>query len=391
MTSTGQLMEEGKTYLNKFQFVPAEHSFQQALNQDPHSAEARVGLARIQLLKEQTEEGVRFLNEALEIQPSNAEALALKGISFMQKKDWKSAVTFLEKAREADPKLELIYVNLAKGHRELGHPAEAVESARKAVKLNPENYQAHSELGHALVMMKKVKAGIKEMNAAIRINPLFIQGYVVLGHFYAAAGKVDVAIQVCRKGLRLNPIAIILREMLAGFFAVKGDFQRAYLERIYIALTRNDDRDWLAVGNLAVATGKFERAEEAYQKALQVNSGGWEGHFNLGELYLAARLNDKAKEQYRLAIEKDGKSFKPYNAMGLYLLDIENNKEEAKKYFIRALEIAPNQKEPMLNLAITYAELREKVAAENLAHATLQAAKKGDGIYEQAEKLLKEI
>src|SRR5215510_8250211 len=88
MMNSNQPIEQGNAYLNKFQLVPAKDSFREALTNDPRSAEARVGLARIQLLREQTEEGVRLINEALEIQPANADALALKGISFMQKEDW---------------------------------------------------------------------------------------------------------------------------------------------------------------------------------------------------------------------------------------------------------------------------------------------------------------
>jgi tetratricopeptide (TPR) repeat protein len=345
-------MEQGNKHFNQFEFAIAENNYRSAIKENPRSVEARVGLARIELLKEHYEQGLRFINEALEIQPSNAEALALKGVSFMQKREWESAVSFLEKARHADPKLEFIYVNLATSYRELDRLKEAEKAARKAIEINPDNFQAHSELGHILVKTGKIKAGMKEMNIAVRINPLFIQGYLVLAHFYAISGKIEYAIQVCKKALMLNPAAIILREMLAGYYAVKGDFEKSYMVTVYIALERNEERDWLSVGNLAIATGRFERAEEAYQKVLQIDPHGWDAHYNLGELYLTAKLYDKAKQQYALAIEKDGASYKPFNGMGLFLLNIERNPEEAKKCFERALEIAPHQKEPRQNMEL---------------------------------------
>jgi Tfp pilus assembly protein PilF len=108
-------------------------------------------------------------------------------------------------------------------------------------------------------------------------------------------------------------------------------------------------------------------------------------------LYFTAKLQKKAKKNYLLAIEKNSKSYKPFNGIGLLVLMAERNAAEAQKYFLRALELEPNRKEPLMNMALACADRKAYKEARKYAEATILAAKQGDGIYEQAERLIAEI
>lgn len=391
MNHATQMLDQAKQDLNKLQFSAAETAFQSALKTDTSSVEARIGLGRIRLLKGETEIAKLLVREALQLSPQNAEALALKGILCMQQNAWKEAIPYLEKAGQEDPQLEMAYVNLATCHRKLGHFKAAEDAARKAIKLNSKNHLPHAELSAVMMKTKRLAAGIQEMITAIRINPLYLRGYVLLGRVYQVAGKMDLAIRIYEEGLKHNPLAIRLRAELAGAFAFIGDFQSAYRQAVRIAITRGTDADWLRLGNCALAIGQFEKAEKAFQKALKKNARSWEAHYNLAELYSAAKLHKNAKENYLLAIEKDGKSYKPFNGMGMLTLLAERNAVEAQKYFHRALELEPNRKEPLLNMALACADRKDFEGAGKYARATLQVARKGDGIHEQAEQLIAQI
>ena len=389
--NTAQVIDQGKQELNALQFTQAENTFQNVLKTEPRSVGARIGLSRIRLLKGENKQGESLIEEALKLAPQNPEALALKGVLCMENKAWKEAILYLEKAISVDRNLEMAYVNLAKSHRKLGNLKAAEDASQKAIRLNDRNYMAHAELGLVLTKTKKAKAGIKEMIAAIRLNPLYVPAYLLLGRVYAAANKMDLAIRLYEGGLKRNPMAIPLREELAAALAFGGDFHGAYRHAVLIAIHRGSDHDWLRVGNCALATRQFEKAEKAFEKALQKNPNSWEAHYNLAELYFTAKLSKKARENYLLAIEKDGKSFKPLNGMGLLLMTMDGNFAEAQKYFVRALQLEPNRKEPLLNLALSCAHLKQWKEAQRFAEATLQAARPGDGIYEQAERLIADI
>jgi tetratricopeptide (TPR) repeat protein len=389
MTTSTQFIEKGIQQLNNLEFSSAADSFEKALKHDSGSVDARIGLAKISFAKNEPDQAARYVNEALQIQPSNAESLALKGVASMQKESWQEAVAYLKKARQADPTLEMAYVNLAKSQRKVGNFKAAEEAARTAIKLNSENYQAHSQLSAALFKMNRKKEGLKEIIEAVRINPLYVRGYLIIGRIYQAAGKVNVAIEIYNKGLGVNPLATPLRAELSAAYAFVGDYENAYKEAVTVALTQSRDTDWLRVGVFAIVLGKFEKAEKAFKKALTINPNSSDAHYNLAELYFAAKLYKKATKQYLMSIQKDEKNFKPFNGLGMLLLMVDRNFEEAKKCFIHALELSPGQKEPMLNLALAYAANKENKMSLKFAHATLKVAKPGDGIYEQAERLIR--
>jgi superkiller protein 3 len=387
MSST-QFIEKGMQQLNNLQFSQATESFENALKKDPRSVKARTELARINFAQKKYEQADRFIDEALKIQPSNAEGLALKGVSSMEKESWEEAVAYLEKAKEADPQLEMTYINLSKSQRNLGDFRSAEEAARTAIKLNPENYQAHSQLSAVLLKMNRKKEGLMELIEAVRINPLYVRGYLIIGRIFQSSGKIDASIRIYRRGLAINPLAIPLRAELASAYAFKGNYESAYKEAIVIGSSRGNDNDWLRVGIFAIVLHKFEKAEKAFKKALAVNPNNAKAHYNLGELYFTAKLYQKASEQYLMAIQKDAQDFKPFNGLGMLLLMVDRNFDEAKKCFVRALQLSPGQKEPMLNLALAFAANKEPELAKKFAQATLRVAKRGDGIFEQAERLI---
>jgi len=111
------------------------------------------------------------------------------------------------------------------------------------------------------------------------------------------------------------------------------------------------------------------------------------GHFNLGELYFAAKLFPEAKREYRLALEKNGSSFKPHAPMGLFLLHQEKDAQEAIKHFQRATELAPKRAEPLLGLAFAYTALKDFPKAEQSGNQALQLCAPGDCNYAEAERL----
>jgi len=345
-------------------------------------------LARICIVRKQNREAENLVNDILQLAPQDAEALSLKGLLSMRNEQWKEAIPYLKKACEADAKLVLPWIHLARSYRKIGDFQAAEDPARKAIALNSKNAKAHAELAVVLLKTQKFSDGILEFIEAIRLDPSDVRSYLALGRLYQMAGKVDLAIGIYTKGLQHNPGAFLLREALAGSYAFKGDFLNAYGQAVLIATKRGNFRDWLRVGNCAAAIGQFEKAEAAFTKSVEANSANWEAHYNLAELYFNAKLYPAAKAEFTRAMQLNDKSYKPYNGMGLLALIAERNPVEASKHFETALKLAPEQKEPLLNMAITSADRKLYAEAQEFARAALRTARRGDGVYEQAEQLL---
>ena len=271
MTTSAVLLQQGKDLMSGLQFQPAQKLFEKVLESEPQSVDARVWLGRLALIRNQKDQGVQLLDEALKLQPGNAEALALKGVSKMQAEDWKGAVDLLNQARSSDPNLPMIYYNLAHSYRKLGNLMEAEAAARKAIELDNKDFQAHSELSYILGQTGRVKEGIDEMLKAIQINPLFLKGYLVLGTLFKSAGKNDAAIDLYRQALRHVPTALPIFEELCDLYFAKGDYGSAYRDAVVLITRRNDFRDYLRLGSYALGIKEQAKAEKAFHKAKSLN------------------------------------------------------------------------------------------------------------------------
>ena len=385
---TLQRITQGIEQMKTLQFRSAEKSFQEALQSDSRSLEARIWLARLALLRKQNKEALQHVEKALQMQPDCADAIALKGmIRLIEKKD-AEGVELLEKAKRIDPHLPTIEYNLAKGYRRLRKFDLAKTAARKAVEMEPQNFQAHGELAIACLHTRHTKEAIVHFAEAIRINPLFLNAYLALGRIYKRAGKIDQAIRLYRAGLGHNANAHVLRERLCVLYLMNKNAPAAYRQAVELAIRRNLFGDYLRLGSYALLIGAFDKAEAAFRKSVELNPTGWQGNYNLAELYTGFKQFTRAKEEYQRAIDKGSKSGKPYNGLGLLILNQGKDIEGAKKLFQKAMAVDPKLPEPVFNMAVVCTMMKEPTPARLFAEATLKLARPGSSVFRQAQMLI---
>ena len=120
-------------------------------------------------------------------------------------------------------------------------------------------------------------------------------------------------------------------------------------------------------------TQQFSKALEAYQTALESAGGELSSqiHYNIGNIYLAQKDYDKARERYLEAMELNPELAEAYLNSGLTCL-YQNNFDTARHYFEKALDLKPKwglalrnldaveKKEQLLNAVAGYQSLLEK-------------------------------
>ena len=354
---------------------------------DPHSVAELVRLGRLALLNRCADDALGPLNEALALQPDHAEALALKGIYWMQRKDFERAIESLERAKAADTSLAMVYFNLGKSYARLRRFPPAEENLHRAIEINPNHFEAYSQLSYVQTQTGRLEDSIHSMLRAIRINPRFVKGYLVLECLYERAGQREAVMRLYRFGADRNPDAFLLRERLCALYALNGDFRSAFEEALQIVNRRNSYTDHLRLGTYAVALQKFETAEKAFRTAVSLNPAKWEGHYNLAEVYMSARLMDQAREHYQAALENSRDNYEPFNGLGLFVLIVDQDCDRAIDLFKQAIDLAPFRPEPRLNLALACAKKRDFAAAGKVAASVLTMTRPGDPIHDQAERL----
>jgi superkiller protein 3 len=138
------------------------------------------------------EEAIREFETVLKLDPKNADANLLLGLTLANTGDLDRAAQYSQAAVELKPgysgyhNLGLIYAN--QGKYDL-----AVSAYENAVKLNLKSYQAWHLLGLVYSAALKFEKAIEAYNKAIELNPKLVVAYQGLGSAYFWSGNTEAA------------------------------------------------------------------------------------------------------------------------------------------------------------------------------------------------------
>jgi tetratricopeptide (TPR) repeat protein len=177
------------------------------------------------------EEKIKFMQEQLqriknhkkpkEGKREYPQLFLLKGTLEYAKKNYKTALEFLDKAQKADPKLPQLHQQLGNVYLKVRRRNDAEQSFLKALENDPENPQAH--LGLAQVYFRKKEY---EMSAEYSLNAVgllyhFPRAHLMLGMALAKLGMYDRAIEAFRVSLKMAPGLIAAHRYLAYIYDIQ--------------------------------------------------------------------------------------------------------------------------------------------------------------------------
>lgn len=102
--------------------------------------------------------------------------------------------------------------------------------------------------------------------------------------------------------------------------------------------------------------GDYQGAIQAYQHAIDCESGDPILHFNLGNVLYAAQRLPEAEQRFREAVDLDANYVEAWNNLGTVLADLERFDESAQ-VFEQAIEVFPLYADAHFNLGDVYASL----------------------------------
>jgi TolB-like protein/Tfp pilus assembly protein PilF len=169
-----------------------------------------------------------LLRQAIELDPSNADAIAMHGFDLSLAWDLEGAARELHRAEAISPNSEFVLRCLSLYYDMGGWPPEraidyaarqfrldplnpiaatqlaaayfksyqlerALEALDVALELNPESWLAHWIRGAALIELERYEESLQSMERALAVNSGFTDGYSHLVWAYAMAGRMDEA------------------------------------------------------------------------------------------------------------------------------------------------------------------------------------------------------
>jgi adenylate cyclase len=190
----------------------ALNAFERALEIDPRSAEARIGIARV-LLGRLTNgwSSSSFQKENVRHDVARAEQLLFEAI-------------------ESDPNQPMAYAIMGVLRRMLGQLTESRLALERAITLDPSFEWGHLQLGWTLLFLGETGDAIRHGEETLQLSPRdpnIFWRYELLGWCQMLSNHVDEAIDLFIKGRTGNPRVWNFPFGLAGALGLKGDLDGA--------------------------------------------------------------------------------------------------------------------------------------------------------------------
>jgi choline-sulfatase len=181
----------------------------------------------------QDDRAVALLTEVQQRDPQIYIIPFLLGESALRQQDWQKAATNLERCLELNPNFENAMTGLARALASLGRGDEAKNWLDKALKSNPQNYQAWYQKG-LLDTATDQKAAQSDYEKTVAIQPNFSAGQRELGllffqqkDFAAAAPHLVKSIELGLEDARLHNFLGICYNRTNRTLKAIPEFQRA--------------------------------------------------------------------------------------------------------------------------------------------------------------------
>jgi len=180
---------------------------------------------------------IEHVKAAIKLDPEYGRAYALLALIYLNdiEWDWWKAI-----ARNVNPSATFdeaqAYIELAKDHpTALGHVAasrvairserhdEAIEEARQAIAIEPNEPEAYIAMASALITSNNPRGGLEFVEMAFRLNPQRpAHYYLTEGFAYFALGDLEKAAEAFKAGVDQYPDARELLPPLASTYALLG-------------------------------------------------------------------------------------------------------------------------------------------------------------------------
>jgi Tfp pilus assembly protein PilF len=225
--------------------------------------------------------------KALEEDPEQADVLHLLGVVAFQRGNSETAIELIELALPELADLPEPHLNLGNALRQVGRLADAVDSYRRAIALNPDYGMAHSNLAATLIDQDEFAAGLASAERAVELIPDFAGAHVSRGAALLGLERFAEAEAPLRQALALLPDQAEIHNNLGVALQQldRVDEAIAHFERAAI-LDPDQARTQKNLGGVLERQGRLEAAMVCYDRALALEPDNPEMHLSRSQLRL---------------------------------------------------------------------------------------------------------
>jgi TolB-like protein/DNA-binding winged helix-turn-helix (wHTH) protein/thioredoxin-like negative regulator of GroEL len=254
----------------------------------------------------------KYFERATQIDPSYA--LAWVGLS--RALNWQVNIGLIpseeghRRAREAVERALALNPNLAQAHTQMGRIKQqadfdwvgAAASSQRAVALDPGNPEIVRAAALSATILGRVDEALPLFRRAVDLDPLNADSWEQLAEIEFFMGRLDEAVADFKKALELNPDVVAAHKNLSEIYVIKGRPQQALPE---IELVRDDEARAFLYPIVHYALGREKESVAALSEYVAKYHAN--GAYEIAQVYAFRNQSDEAFEWLERAYaQRDG-------------------------------------------------------------------------------------
>lgn len=164
---------------------------QKAIDLQPTQPIYYHNLGKIYLAMRQWDTAMKCYQMALKFAPNNAESWFGLGNARKGRNNLPDALKAYQKAIQLQPKFAMAYYNMGNTHQENGQMKSARDAYQKCLEIEPQNAQAHNNLGVILEYWEDGENAEKHYEIAQNLQPDFTEAWTNLAALYEKQGQIE--------------------------------------------------------------------------------------------------------------------------------------------------------------------------------------------------------
>jgi tetratricopeptide (TPR) repeat protein len=149
--------------------------------------------------------GQRLLEDALNLDPDNINALNLKGVALRNLGHSEEALKIYKKVLALSPKNARAWNNMASAYNYLGRFPKALEASEAAIVFNPKFASPWVNKSGALYDLGRIEEALEACEKAIEINAKLVNAWNSKGTILAKLNRNEDAIEAFEKAIEIDP------------------------------------------------------------------------------------------------------------------------------------------------------------------------------------------
>lgn len=244
---------------------------------------------------------------------------------------YERGVVYAQQAINLNPENADAWDNFGLALFHMGEYASAQEAFNQAVSLQPENAIYWNNLAGSLREQDKLAdAAQMIIEKALSLDPNLPAAHLNLGIVYLKADRPDLASLALQNAVRLLPP------------------DQAAEAQVFLNQTQEPDR-WLRLGDQLMQNQEYQAAAQAFDTAVQLGASYADAAAGFTSALIALEDWQNAAQVLQEAIQKEPQDARLYNNLGIVARELGDN-ETARQMFTKAIELQPQWEVPHQNL-----------------------------------------